>query len=122
MKGTDQNCWTRTPMDENGTWSNFAFQNQSGKFDLGMKIDCIRENLSEIRKHRDAFGYEYSVLIISSGVHDEKYYCGNIGFSLSELFELLWDFSGPSMFIIWKTHGPYDNHTLTQEKRGQEVV
>ena len=39
-----------------------------------------------------------------------------------ELMDFLWELSGPSMFVIWKTHGPKNNQTILQEQTEQKLV
>lgn len=133
VKGTDQNCYTKTAaMDENGFWSNFSLQDQTGKFDLSSSA-CLKGILSTIKEYKKEYEHEYSVLIISSGIWEviRPWDCKGTNESVSheaiskrqeDLLDFLLEFSGPSMFVIYKTHGPSKHQNGEQVRIEQGLV
>ena len=126
VKGTDQNCSSKaTTMDTKET----------GKFDLGWGWGghgCYKGLLWNLeKKYAELLKRKYSVLVISAGSWESArpLTCRRVnetdkGVTLDLLDFLFQEVSGPSLFVIWKTHGPRADgeRTAKMEAIDQSIV
>ena len=131
MSGTDQNCSIATtetqPIPDGSHWSTFAMEDQAtGKFDV-MSSACFSSTLSSLKEHKELIEREYSVVILSQGIWEvmRSWDCRIPNVTAAalvvEVLENLRALSGPSLFVIWKTHGHHPNHQKTQTL-GEEII
>ena len=124
VSGTDQNCSIATtekqPIPDGSPWSTFAMEDQvTGKFDVMINA-CFSLTLSSLKEHKELIEREYSVVILSQGIWEvtRPWDCRIPNVTAATLvvavLENLRALSGPSLFVIWKTHGPHPNHKNTQ--------
>ncbi len=120
VKGTDQNCYANaTGMSTNEADIGKSWSNKTGKFDLGFKGGCFTRFMYPMKTHIDLMKREYSILVISAGIHESErpQLCQNAtesdevvaSHALDLLDFLFQEVSGPSLFVIWKTHGTKSN-------------
>jgi hypothetical protein len=120
VSGTDQNCSIATtekqPIPDGSPWSTFAMEDQAtGKFDA-MNSACLSSTLSSLKEYKELIEREYSVVILSQGIWEvvRSWDCRTPNVTAAtlvvEVLENLRALSGPSLFVIWKTHGPHPNH------------
>ena len=133
VRGTDHNCSIFTtekqPITTNGSsspWSTFAMENEAtGKFDA-MITNCISSTLFRLKEHKELLEREYSVVILSQGVWERKDVCKipNVteATMVVEVLESLRALSGPSFFVIWKTHGPKKGSVKVLGDKGDKVI
>ena len=123
VSGTDQNCSVATtekqPILDGSPWSRFSMENQAtGKFDL-MYSMCFDKTKPKLKEKKEVLEREYSVMIFSLGIWevvrplDCRIPNVTAATVVVEVLENLRALSGPSLFVIWKTHGPHLNHSNT---------
>jgi len=131
VRGTDHNCSNtiftteKQSITTNGSsslWSTFAMENEAtGKFDA-MITNCLSSTLSRLKEHKELIEREYSVVILSQGIWGfdkitkkavqnptpTRRNIPNVTAAtiVVEVLESLRALSGPSLFVVWKTHGP----------------
>ena len=136
VRGTDHNCSNtiftteKEPITTNGSsslWSTFAMENEAtGKFDM-MITNYFSSTLSRLKEHKELLEREYSVVILSQGTWEtvRRHLCKvpnvTAATMVVEVLESLRALSGPSLFVIWKTHGPDFQHPNTPFL-GDEVI
>jgi len=123
--GTDHNCLSTDtsitdPKDKAAagpsfSWSKFSLKDQeTGKFDLYGNYGCLHEITESVKHHGHILQREYTMFILSAGIWESvrMYDCRKkvrtAGFFLVELLDVLHRMSGPSLFVVWKTHGEVD--------------
>ena len=130
VRGTDQNCWEKQPITTNGSsspWSTFAMENEAtGKFDA-MITNCFSSTLSRLKEHKELLQREYSVMILSQGIWEvvQKKDCTipNVTDTMVvEVLESLRALSGPSLFVVWKTHGRPDFRHPNTPTLDEEII
>jgi len=99
-----------------------------GKFDLKWDQGCLKELIPMLQNYTSVFQREYTVMIITTGIWDTilNKKCavkGNRTETPSDrvikTLNILKMISSPSLYIIWKTHGPgntEDNQSATSLK------
>ena len=100
----------------------------TGKFDA-MITNCFSSTLSRLKEHKELLEREYSVVILAQGTWEinikSKMKCKirnvTAATMVVEVLESLRALSGPSLFVIWKTHGPDFQHPNTPIL-GDEVI
>lgn len=135
VKGTDQNCFSNsTTMDTNETDIDKSWSSKAGKFDLGVYAGCYDRLLDNLKNYTELLQPEYSVLVISGGIWESvrPWDCrranetdeGVSSHALDLLDFLFQEVSGPSLFVIWKTHGPQadDQRNAKMEAIDQSIV
>jgi len=125
VRGTDQNCSiitaeNQTIIDGSPHRSGFAIENQvTGKFDLMIRSNCLKQTITLLEEHKAMIEREYSVMIVSQGIWEviKPWDCRiqnvTAATRVVEVLNNLRALSGPSLFVIWKTHGPHPNHINT---------
>ena len=140
VRGTDQNCHATNATtvmlnntDVDQSWSNLNLHNKAGKFDLWNRLDCYDALMSKLKNHTELFEREYSILVVSGGVWESirPHVCkranetnkGIVSHAL-DLLDFFHAVSGPSLFVIWKTHGPMsdDQRTARMDQIDQSLV
>ena len=134
VPGTDQNCSVvavkdKDAVDPLSSWSQFSLEHQKkGKFDR-LRLNCLCEVTSTLTNHTELLQREYTTLILSVGVWEvvRPWDCRGTGseggiLELVKVLNMLHQMSGPSFFIVWKTHGHAGGSTGGQLEKSQNVT